>query len=401
MRQNSTSEGSGDPAPLKLFDDTIRTETRRKMAAEPLWSYLNQSARASMTAARKLLEEWFAHYPEPRLDLHSRFRSADNAIHRSAFLELYIHELLRRAGYTLQCHPDTGGAKHPDYKVFREGKPEFYLEVVLPRAREDDDPGGLARWNALRDAINGIDVPNGFLWLRRRDYPKRQPELNKICRTIRDWVESLESGGIERNISNRPYLTLEVGGVQLDIEYRPRAEGASPIPGKRAIGIESGRAFDVDEKGTMQAAFDAKAKRYGPLDLPYVIAVGVPDDFVDLESVFIALLGYCKVPESEGVVIDMGKRTLDGILYDNRGPRKKNVSAVLVIFQPSPWTIGTNAPVLIHHPWAERPLTVEWPLTELVPDHDAGLYRRRDGQGISEYLDLPTPWPVPDPPRVP
>jgi len=47
-----------------LFDETERTETRVKRESESTFSYLNLSARSPMTAARQVLELWFADYPD-------------------------------------------------------------------------------------------------------------------------------------------------------------------------------------------------------------------------------------------------------------------------------------------------------------------------------------------------
>jgi hypothetical protein len=44
---------------------------------------------------RQLVDEWFAHYPMERRDaLVTRFRSANDDQHHSAFFGLFIHELI-------------------------------------------------------------------------------------------------------------------------------------------------------------------------------------------------------------------------------------------------------------------------------------------------------------------
>jgi hypothetical protein len=47
-----------------LFDQVERTDTRLKRENESTFLYLNSSARSPMTAAREVLEQWFATYPD-------------------------------------------------------------------------------------------------------------------------------------------------------------------------------------------------------------------------------------------------------------------------------------------------------------------------------------------------
>jgi hypothetical protein len=116
-----------------LFDDSERTETRIKRERESRFAYLNSSARAPMTAARKVFEQWFDSYPESgRSDLRARFRSPIDGQHQSAFWELYLHEVFSRLGFTLEPHPDIDGSRnHPDFLVKEGDVRRFYLEGVV------------------------------------------------------------------------------------------------------------------------------------------------------------------------------------------------------------------------------------------------------------------------------
>ena len=63
---------------------------------------MNRSSWEGVRSIRDLLESWFSRYPKGHpADLRGRFRSADDSNHRSAFFELFLHEVL----YRLACHP--------------------------------------------------------------------------------------------------------------------------------------------------------------------------------------------------------------------------------------------------------------------------------------------------------
>jgi hypothetical protein len=95
-----------------LFDGIERTETRLKRENESTFLYLNSSARVPMTAAREVLEQWFATYPDSgQVDLRARFRSPIDSQFKSALWELYLHELFSRLGFRLDPHPDIDGLR--------------------------------------------------------------------------------------------------------------------------------------------------------------------------------------------------------------------------------------------------------------------------------------------------
>jgi hypothetical protein len=82
---------------MSVFDDIERNELGPRPYAQPDFNYLNASARPGVHAIRHAIEDWFLHYPnDDRGELRARLRSEDNYQHRSAFFELFLHELLFR-----------------------------------------------------------------------------------------------------------------------------------------------------------------------------------------------------------------------------------------------------------------------------------------------------------------
>src|SRR5271165_4841623 len=110
---------------MLLFDQIVRTETRARRQNESDFDYLNTSARAGITAMRDLLENWFERVPDAaKADIRGRFRNRREVQHKSAFFELFWHELLRSCGYGVDIHPALeGAATNPDFLVLLDGVP--------------------------------------------------------------------------------------------------------------------------------------------------------------------------------------------------------------------------------------------------------------------------------------
>lgn len=82
-----------------LFDSFDRVRTGPASHIEPIFPYLNQSARRDVQQIRELLEGYFSRYPgERNLELRSRFRSTDDSQYQAAVFELILHEMLLALG---------------------------------------------------------------------------------------------------------------------------------------------------------------------------------------------------------------------------------------------------------------------------------------------------------------
>src|SRR5919202_5698397 len=85
---------------MRLFDTISHHDEGPPQFAEPEFICLNRSAKPDVSHIRELLEAWLSRYPTSvQTDLCGRFRSPDDTLHRSAFFELFLHELLLRLGY--------------------------------------------------------------------------------------------------------------------------------------------------------------------------------------------------------------------------------------------------------------------------------------------------------------
>ena len=106
---------------MPIFEELVRTEARPRRQNESSFEYLNTSARPGICAIRDLLETWFDHLPcGAQADISGRLRSREDVQHKSAFFELFWHELLRSSGYEVQTHPSMADvATNPDFLARR------------------------------------------------------------------------------------------------------------------------------------------------------------------------------------------------------------------------------------------------------------------------------------------
>lgn len=393
---------------MKLFDDITRTERRPKRENEPAFAYCNISARRAVTAFRDLVETWFQRYPqEGRKDLRARFRSTIDAQHRAAFFELYLHELLFSMGFECDIHPNLadGTLAHPDFIVSRNGQPCFYLEATsaLPSQDETAKERMIAQ---LYDSLNKMESPNFFVAVEMNGTPTSSPPGKRLRRELKQWLSTLNPDDLRHK--------LEVGGFDnlpsfewsyndWSISFLPIAK--SPAlrgkPGVRPIGMTlPTKAKAIDSHSSIRRAIISKATKYGDLTLPFIVAVSVFDIFADDIDVMDALFGQEAVQVAlgpNGVQHHRLIRQPNGAWFGPQGPQNTRVSAALIAVNLSPWAMASNTPILIHHPYASKPISPEiWPLAQQAINMETHCMDEIPGKSACDFLALPTPWPLRD-----
>ena len=89
-----------------LFDNLTRNDAGPKQYGEPAFTYLNQSGREDVARVREVLERFFQDYPSAhQAEIRRRFRSTDDIQHKSAFFELFLHQLVRFGRFTVHVSP--------------------------------------------------------------------------------------------------------------------------------------------------------------------------------------------------------------------------------------------------------------------------------------------------------
>jgi hypothetical protein len=354
---------------MRLFDDIARDYygPARFVASE--FAFLNQSARPVFQDARNRLECWFDNYPASgKVDLRSQFRSSRNCQHRGAFFELYCHALLRHQDFDVELHPSAGGGKttRPDFLVSRDGEKAFYMECTLA-ADSDIDDASQTRLDQVIDGLNeSLHSPNFFISVQVEDAPSHSPSISRMRRFLEDRLRGLDPDEVAEVMTARgledydrwSYADGEWEVVFSPVPIAPEFRGQ---PGARPIGTVLYKAREIDPERPLLNSLAKKAKRYGVLDLPYVIAVDTMDVHTEEDDVGDALFGrkVARFTKETGQVSFVYSGS--DALWTGRGrPRYRRVSAVFVARWLRASTIKTvETPVLWHNPWASIPLDPE------------------------------------------
>ena len=390
---------------MTLFDEIERNDYESAQYAEPLFAYLNRTARVEFDRIRRELEEWFSRYPDSgRVELRGRFRSRIDSQHQAAFFELFLHELLFRLRCQATLHPSVPCvANTPDFLVESPNGERFYIEATIATNESVAEAAARARMNAVYDVLNRVvDSRDFFLWLEIHGAPATPPPARRIASFVNARLAKLDPDEIARlhelgRTEEVPRWSFEHEGWTIEFEPIPKKREARGRPGVGPIGAHSTGVRWVDHTTPVREAITEKAGRYGHLDLPYVVGVNVLE-FIDEIDTMEALFGreqftvvFSRTGPAEPVDTRMS-RLPNGAWTGPDGPRYTRVSAVLLATRLFPYNIPRASLRLYHNPWAHRPY--QSVLTRLPR---AILRDNRmqhvDGEATEGIFDLPASWP--------
>lgn len=381
-----------------LFDDILRLDMAPHNEHEAAFCYLNRSGRPEAACVRQLVESWLARYPvNHHSPLIARLRSTIDDQHRSAFFELFVHELLLVRGHQiLAIEPKLSHTKKsPDFLVKTKEGHRLYLECALATGRSQDEVAAQARLNQVRAAIDKVNSPCHFLDLTVCGLPTEMIQIKAMMKDLQAWIDALPDGD---STMNAPSFTHNEHGATFIIRAFPRR---NPGRAGRAIGVQCfpSRQLAVDDD--LRSALEKKANRYGKLDHPYVVVVNALDLFARRDDAFDALFGStCTVVEQiAGKETFRESRNPDGIWHGPGGARHKGLSAVLSTERVDPWNFAPRRGRLIRNPWATAPIPpFDLGVDDIQPQQ--GRCHITAGQSMGEIFSLPDGWPEAQPPRT-
>lgn len=214
-----------------LFDSDARTDARPKNHLETSHEFFNRIAGEYWDQVRDLMQVWIDRVPDDEgyRDLRGRLQ-ADDADHYSAFLELYLHELLVRAGYHVQIHPTLPNSKRrPDFLVAGHGH-SSYLEAIHP-GPQPQARGRSQRRAAFLDSIQRCSNRNFFLSLDELVVGPGPAPGRRVRREIERWLARLDPDDITYNLDNRETYRWQADGwsaefsaIPISREHRGRAD---------------------------------------------------------------------------------------------------------------------------------------------------------------------------------
>jgi hypothetical protein len=365
-----------------IFSNCERTEISPRRYSEPIFTHLDRSARLEFARIRQLIDAWFSHLPETcQTDVQARIRSGNDRAFHSAFLEIYIHELLTTTGHLVAVHPELPHtSKRPDFLATAIDSSATIFEAVVATETSAKEIGDSARLNALYDAIQErIRSPDHYLGLDIEGSPNTPIPLTDWCRQIQSWVGSLNYDhivaiGQRGGFDQLPSLELLHDGLIVTVEPIAKKKSARGNPGIRPLGAQSFEGCWITSHLEIAKSVSKKATRYGDLAQPYIVVVNCIGEHCDLEEIDEAMYGN------------------QGLWSSVTHPTFRRLSAVLAVHHLFPWSASRAGVRLFHNPHANYPYTgtfTELPQAVSV----AGKIQKSNGTNPEIYFGLSETWP--------
>jgi hypothetical protein len=389
-----------NPARPLVFDLIERTNPKPKEHLETSFEFLNRVAGTYWAQVRELVQHWLDRVPGDKdyRDLRGRLRT-DDAANYSAFLELYLHELFRRAGYEVSIHPVLrNGTRRPDFLVCGHGQ-SFYVEATMPGPQLAAHSRSQRR-SAFLDTIQRCSNKNFLLSLDHLDVGASPARGRRARRAIEMWLSSLDPDSVSYNAGSRETFRWVDGDWEAHFSAIPLLSQHRGRPDHRAIGVygDSGVGW-IDDAPTIKSSLNAKASAYGVLDRPLIIAVGTYIWDRDYWHSTNALYGGSAVTwweNDDGAIEHAEIRQPDGFFGTPPNWANHNVAAVLHINQLQPHHLQNAEVTLWTHPaapgqWDSLAAVIPCTARRLV---GRSLEESRSATDPAEFFDLPTPWPI-------
>ncbi|WP_139196331.1 MULTISPECIES: hypothetical protein [unclassified Curtobacterium] len=386
------------PERLPIFDDHERTNGAPATHGETSFAFLNRVAGEYWTHPRELLQQWADRLPDDAYaDISGRLRK-DDAQARSAFLELYLHETLLRSGFTVTIHPDLPDSdRHVDFLAV-QGEERFYLEAVMPGGPDTAESN---RQSRFLDAVNLLDDDRFFLSLLQLEVGPTAVSARGIRKDLKRWLDTLDPDAVKTS-GGWPTFSWSEHGWSAEFGAVPKSVGRRHSSRGQAIGVYAHyEAEFIDNPSVIRRGALSKVRRYGALDAPLVIAVGVYIHDPDLGDTIAAMYGS-QVWGLAGAGNPQAMRMTDGFFGSKHDPRHVTTSAVLVVNQLQPYHVHRAQVTVLHHPWtqASRLPAQAFHATEIRLE-GARLVRTSASEsagvffGVDSWADA-DPWPAVD-----
>jgi hypothetical protein len=336
----------------RLFDDRPWTDRSVARRAEPTFAFLDRAPGAYWQRVRDELERWIEAYPgEHRAALIRRIKSSRPKEHRGAWWELYVHALFQALGASVAVIVDPT-KRRPDFLVTM-AEQQFYVEATTTTGGFGESPAE----DRLIDIVDAIPPPPKLgVWVTvvRDGSHGDEPRKTEIHEPIRAWLADLGDPTAWPAQRSAPfYLRAREWMIELTALHMPNRIALSPDT--RLIVAGPAKVGYVSDSRALKTALSQKARRYGRLDVPLVVAISISSTAADPESVGEALYGseVVRVP-LEPVDVVQTHRARDGLYMHTSGEQNTRLAGVLVAGDLRPWYLGSRLPDWWPHPWGQN-----------------------------------------------
>ena len=382
------------PAP-KVFDSFNRTDGSPKRNTESDFCFYNRSARAEIKKVRDLIEDYVENYPNEELkELIPRLRSGDDVHFRSASFELFLHEALRKLGFTLTPHPElpNGSLSRPDFLVSGTDGQCFYLEAVLATENNELDKSGEVIKGVVLDTLTKVPHDNFMIEIDDEGSPQSSPSGKKLKTRVHAWLDALDPDEILKKIDRSGFDSIEPMVWSYEdwhleirpIPLKPERRGKSTT----LIGISSLEVSYIDASGPIRDAIKFKGGKYGDLEIPLVVAVNLDSFELDRIDEMQALFGQEEfVFKSESDVEPEMRRAPNGAWHGKNGAQSKRVSAAWIFNDLHALSLAIGNSTIYVNPWATLPAPETLKLFPFAETRN-GKMQWHEGLSFREIFEL-------------
>lgn len=328
-------------------------------------AFLSRSAREEAVESRALIDDWFDRLCPPlQPGVSRRLRSRNDQEFTAGLWELYLHEVFVRLGYSVECEPELPNGRRIDFLV-RRGEDAFYLEATIARKARAEQAADTRR-HRIYDELSQTYTTNFVLGITivsagGSDLPK----ISVLRKRLEEWVADLDPDDAALSLEEGevPEFPWSDAGWSLVFKAFSRKPESRGIPADGAILMfvdETGGLID-DERLVRRALKRKRPSVYGPLSLPYVVAVCEAPFSLGHEDWhrMNVLYGHDALQYSQGPGPNVIRRVrlADGIWRGpGQPPLNQRVAAVVLASHLSPWSIASTEIEWWDNPFANPPV---------------------------------------------
>lgn len=336
---------------MELFDHKERRNLKYAKNRHNTYNFYDESAKEEFVRVRERMNDWFSHYPSNH---QAQLKSDFKAQFDSAYFELFIHELFLKQGLIMEPHVGLSTSnKIPDFLAVKE-ELEIYIEAKVATDLTEAEVALRDRKDILLDFINEIPCKDFWLSINRLEFKtNRNPKIGAVKAYIQASIQNFreELQNVEGSQNNPDFIMdYSYSDDCLYMEYALYPSSVEPEP---LIVSEPPVAYWGGSDESIRKAVRNKARRYGPLDKPFIVCVNATSDkYTTARDAFDAIFGNHWVTE-DGIEV-IHHSDVNGI-FNNRTPKFSTVSAVFIT-RTNPHNAHCTEHWLLENPSARNPI---------------------------------------------
>lgn len=332
-----------------------------------------------------IIDEYYPLFPDDDGNLMKRLRSKSERDRQSAEFELLLYAMFRRSGCSLNAHPCVPySAERPDFLVTTPDGTTFLLEATVVTGKSDQREKDEARVAPLIASLGALRRDGFHLDFGVDGTPAKTIGTKAIVAQVKSWFDSLDLEAVrqrrrylKKHSERYPRLRLrrprkdEPEWREPDPPSSPAEEVSLCIPlddecwlfasvspeDERQMSFSLSGIFWLDHPQKIRDKISKKARKYGNLDKPLLVAVSMlrhsGSSLLDVGAEFSEeILGYRDMNfDGAGDLVDGAY--VSGVLGPNTN---RKVSGVLVFTNFQSKTMDESFVCWVINPWARLPL---------------------------------------------